>query len=972
MSAQASRRDQLLHLPSAMTSHERQTGSPVYESAAFWQRSDERRVFGLSIMRAVLAVALGLAIAASPAIAQAAAAPTSLGQHTPNLYDPVADPRAEVIAGHARFTVLTPQLIRMEWAADGEFENHASLVFLNRKLAVPQFKTSRAGDAVILSTAALTLRYAPKAASDGKFTADDLSVTFALNGKQVAWRPGMPDTGNLQGTTRTLDGALGGKTKEPMDPGLVSRDGWALVDDSARPLFDATDFRFVHGESSPWPWVRERPPGERQDWYLFAYGHDYKQALADFIKVAGPIPLPPRFAFGAWWSRYWAYADQELDELVRGFREDDVPLDVLVIDMEWHRTFGMSWFSPEKDQSGHTKGWTGYSWNRLLFPYPQPFLQNLHKKGLRVTLNLHPASGVQPWEDAYPEMARAMGIDPASQKYVPFDITNKKFATNYMDILHHPLEKQGVDFWWLDWQQEPNTQTPGVSPTWWLNYVHFTDQAREGKRPLLFHRWGGLGNHRYEIGFSGDTISVWDSLAFQPWFTATAANVGYAYWSHDIGGHMPGVVNPELYTRWIQFGIFSPILRTHTTKNPDAERRIWAYPEPYSGIMRELYHRRYAMLPYIYTEARRSYDTGLAFFHPLYYEWPEADEAYSNKNEYMFGSEMFVDPVVAPGDKVTGLVRESVWIPPGEWIEADTGKHFHAPATVQRRFSIRQVPVYVRAGAIVPMAPPMAYSSQKALDPLIVKVFPLTDGQSSRYTLYEDAGDTRDYQQGHGAWTTLSAASKGPKLTVTIAPVKGGYPRMPTSRHYEILLPGDWPPQSVSVNGKTLAYTAEAAAPGWHFEGNTLTSVIALPAFPVAQGVTVLVRRSPDLVSRRAELDGFAGEMTRLREAYDTLNQTWPIAWSPDELIDAMQTGDRLSYKPQLAEEQISRLHALLPKVAASIDALGKNSSEQERQALAQRLNREYQQRGAEKMMADYQEKLSRAKAAVADVAPQP
>ena len=203
---------------------------------------------------------------------------------------------------------------------------------------------------------------------------------------------------------------------------------------------------------------------------------------------------------------------------------------------------------------------------------------------MKTSLNLHPASGIQPWEDHYPQMAKAMGIDPATQKYVPFDITDKKFAINYMNLIHHPLEKQGIDFWWLDWQQEHTTKMAGVTPTWWLNYVHFTDQQREGKRPLLFHRWGGLGNHRYQIGFSGDTVSVWDSLAFQPWFTATAANVGYAYWSHDIGGHMPGAVEPELYTRWVQFGAFSPILRTHTTKNPETERRIWAYPEPYSSI----------------------------------------------------------------------------------------------------------------------------------------------------------------------------------------------------------------------------------------------------------------------------------------------------------------------------------------------------------------------------------------------------
>jgi hypothetical protein len=565
-------------------------------------------------------------------------------------------------------------------------------------------------------------------------------------------------------------------------------------------------------------------------------------------------------------------------------------------------------------------------------------------------------------------MARAMGIDPASQRYVPFDITDKTFATNYMEILHHPLEKQGVDFWWLDWQQEPNTQTPGVNPTWWLNYVHFTDQAREGKRPLLFHRWGGLGNHRYEIGFSGDTVSVWDSLAFQPWFTATAANVGYAYWSHDIGGHMPGVVDPELYTRWIQFGIFSPILRTHTTKNPDAERRIWAYPEPYSELMRERYHERYAMLPYIYTEARRTYDTGLAFLHPLYYEWPEAEEAYSNKNEYLFGEEMIVDPIVAPGDKITGLVEQSIWIPPGEWIEAETGKHFRGPITVKRNFSIRQVPVYVRAGAIIPMAQPMLYSNQKPLDPLILKVFPLAEGQTSQYTLYEDAGNTRDYQQGRAAWTKITASQQNGGLEVNIAPVQGQYLGMPAQRAYELQLPGDWPPQSVTVNGQALGYSSGASTVGWRFEGNKLTTVITVPGLEVKKNVTIEVRRAANLLTRQAELDGFAGTMTRLREAYDALNETWPIGWSPDDLIEAMQTGDRLSYDPQLAAQQIARLRKLMPTITASIDALEKNLTEQERQDLVRRLNEEYQQKSAGSLAADYKNKISRARAAVADI----
>ena len=885
---------------------------------------------------------------------------------TPGVYDPVADPKAVVTAGNARFTVLTPHLIRMEWAADRKFEDHASLVFLNRKLPVPNFGADRDNlGAVIIQTEALTLTYK----GHGKFTAENLTVAFTLNGKKVTWHPGMPDTGNLMGTTRTLDGARGDKTKEPIEPGLLSRDGWTVVDDSKRPLFDSDDFSFVNGENSPWPWVMQRPEGDRQDWYFFGYGHDYKQALHDFISIAGRIPLPPRFAFGAWWSRYWAYSDQELDDLVRGFRENNTPLDVLVIDMDWHLTFGPSGAGVKpKDQSGHTMGWSGYTWNKLLFPAPEPFLQHMHEEGLKLTLNLHPASGVQPWEEAYPEMARAMGIDPATKQYVPFDITNKKFATNYLNLLHHPLEREGIDFWWLDWQQEDNTKTPGVNPTWWLNYVHFSDQAREGKRPLLFHRWGGLGNHRYQIGFSGDTISVWDSLAFQPWFTATAANVGYAYWSHDIGGHMPGVVDPELYTRWLQFGAFSPILRTHTTKNPDAERRIWAYPEPYSGIMRNVYHLRYALLPYIYTEARQTYDTGVAFLHPLYYDWPEAAEAYSHKDEYVFGADMIVDPVVAPSDKVTGLAGKAVWLPQGDWLEWQTGTGFHGPVTVQRNFSISQAPVYVRAGAIVPEAPPMQYSNQKPLDPLIVNVFPLADGQSSSYTLYEDAGDSQAYQHGTYALTELHAAEKGSDLTVEIAAAKGTYAGMPAARAYEIRLPGDWPPASVTVNERPLAAASQQGATGWRFEGNTLTTIINLPTTPVKEAVTVRVTRAPDLFSHRAELNGFAGAMTRLREAYDALNLTFPLAWSPDELVDAMQAGDRLSYFPRNAGKLLAHYREVLPTAIAKVKELDHPPSPAVVSALAKRLNLDPNSELVKRKVAEFQGHVARAEAALADV----
>ncbi len=851
--------------------------------------------------------------------------------HPEAINDPVADPKAVVVFGKARFTVLTPELIRMEWAADAKFEDHASFVFINRRLPVPQFshQLSQGGNRLTIKTDALTLTYSPS--GDGRFTATSLSVALSVDGKPVVWKPGTLDLQNLQGTTRTLDGALGAKTKEPIGNGLVSRSGWAVEDDSTRPLFDSADFRFVDGEKSPWPWVMERPAGERQDFYFFGYGHDYRKALGDYVRVAGRIPLPPRFAFGAWWSRYWAYSDQEIEEIIRGFRENDTPLDVFVIDMDWHINREQLQAMGETDQSKQRLGWSGYSWNKLLFPDPTQFLDKLHADQLKTSLNLHPASGIQPWETAYPAMARAMGIDPATKKYVPFDPTDKRWATNYFNLVLHPLEKQGIDFWWLDWQQELNTKMPGVNNTWWLNYLHFTDQQREGKRPLLFHRWGGLGNHRYQIGFSGDTISVWDSLAFQPWFTATAANVGYAYWSHDIGGHMPGAVDPELYTRWVQFGAFSPILRTHTTKNPDSERRIWAYPEPYSAVLRSTFQLRYALQPYLYTEGRRTYDSGVAFLRPLYYDWPEANEAYSSKDEYMFGDQMLVAPVVTAGDKTSGLASEQVWLPQGEWIEWPTGKHFTGPTTVSRNFSIEQTPVYLKAGAIVPMQPPMLHTGEKPVDPLIVNVWPLAPGASSSYSVYEDSGVSVDYQRGVFARTPIKAAQSGDTLRVEIGPVQGSYPGMLTSRAHELRLPADWPPSSVTVNGVPIHQAGPTGAGGWRFEGNTLTTIIPVNRTSVAGKITIEVHRAPGLTARRDELDGFAGAMTRLRGAYDALQKTWPVSAPPDTLIDAMQAGDRLGYHPDRAQEEMAHFHEVLPQAQAVVNTM--------QQGFAQRLD---------------------------------
>jgi alpha-glucosidase (family GH31 glycosyl hydrolase) len=458
--------------------------------------------------------------------------------------------------------------------------------------------------------------------------------TFSVTAKETGkvYHFGDANQQNLPGTARTLDRTNGSVS---LKPGFVSRSGWTLIDDTSSLLF------------TPEGWLtpRTKEPGY-QDLYLLISGHDYKAALADYQKLAGRVPLIPRYMLGNWWSRFWEYSDADIRALVQRFQKEQIPLSVFIIDMDWHIT----------QTRNRCSGWTGFSWNRKLIPEPEKLLTWLHDQHLCTALNLHPAEGVHAHEDQYAAVAQQMGIDPQTKQPVEFDITDPKFAGAYFDLLLHPLEKQGVDFWWVDWQQGHLTRIPSLDPLWWLNHLHYQDLGRDGvKRPVVFSRWGGPGSHRYPIGFSGDTIISWRSLALQPYFTSSAANAAYGWWSHDIGGHMLGKENAELYTRWVQFGILSPIFRLHSTKAKNLHHLPWGFDEATLKIVRETMQLRNALVPYLYSMAHRCAEGGLPLCTPLYYEWPEEETAYRVPNEYLFGDQLLAAPVTRPADHRNGL-----------------------------------------------------------------------------------------------------------------------------------------------------------------------------------------------------------------------------------------------------------------------------------------------------------------------------
>jgi len=544
---------------------------------------------------------------------------------------------------------------------------------------------------------------------------------------------------------------------------------------------------------------------------------------------------------------------------------------------------------------------------------------------LMTCLNLHPASGVQPHEEQYPAMAKAMGIDPATQKYIPFDITDKKFATNYMELLLHPMEKAGIDFWWLDWQQWGSTKIPGVNPTFYLNYVHYTDMERQNKvRPLIFHRWGGLGNQRYQIGFSGDTYVSWTSLAYQPYFTSTAANVGFGYWSHDIGGHFHGVSNPELYTRWIQWGAFSPIMRTHCTKDPKLERRIWTYPTENFKAMRNAYVLRYALIPYLYSQARIAYETGVSICHPLYYDFPKEERAYSFTNQYMFGSDMLVSPIVKPIGADSLFANQKIWLPEGNWYEMYSGTILKGNQIVERPFAIDEVPVYVKEGAIIPMQPHMNRVDDKKLNPLILSIYP---GKSGVTTLYEDEGNNNNFKQNAFAKTEISFSKTGNTTTVVVNPIKGTYPGMVQERAYELRFPCSFPAKMVKVNGKILDFNDNVVKNTWSYNGEELTTVVSTSDFDVNQKMVVEVEfMEGDIV----QLSGKKGQFADLMKVVKlvSIERLDKAKFDFQEMIRLAQSGTAISYEPSSIQNEIANFNTRYKNVIQLLERAAKEKKE--------------------------------------------
>lgn len=829
-------------------------------------------------------------------------------------YNPVADPKAVVISSDklARFTVLTPFLLRMEYAKSaGVFEDYSTIAILNRKLPPPAFTHSESGGKLTIDTGSVVLTYQV----GSPFSASSLSVMPKTSGAFQGWKFGDADQGNLLGTIRGLDGQdqtplnctlnkhiLDNGEFNHCEWGLISRDGWVIYDDSKNYILDSGDWwvptdapppvrkcvagqdktdvtgpsrsQFfpdgtsassadeccsiclnkapdcmawvwaTDGSNACWPlagWgdtidvgnrmfgvVGEPTPKTMQnrdamDLYGFFHGHDYFTALSDFVSVSGKTIMVPRYVSGVWWSRWYNLNNLDLVKVTEDYGSRAIPLDVFVIDMDWH-----------------TKNdWSGFTFDPHLFPFPADSMQYLWQMGLPVTLNIHDASGVNSWEAMFPALVDYLGL-PKNSTVVPFNILNATVAYAVEDIVLGDLLKKNVSFWWIDWQQggdKGGMVGDKQNPTMWLNHLRCTDRHRVGDemRALVLARWGGMGGHRYQVGFSGDVESLtWQNLAYQPYFSATAANVGHGFWSHDIEGPAD---NMEMYTRWLQVGAFSGTMRSHDRgmsgggcANDDkfscSVVEPWTtpnvnFPNVYMEANRQALQFRAHLLPYVYNGHRMAFDSGVGLVRPMYYHYPELDTAYAmdakgNGVQYMFGPDMLFSPVVAPGTTPLGfapLGRKTTWLPPGSWVDANTGVITVVDPSdkahmVTSDYAINQVPLWYQAGTVIPYVPLRSLptsvgNAMKQYTFLGFKIIP--GGKAGATRVYEDDGITTRYLTADAyMYTEVDYTLNGNVLAITIQSTGNKYPEFPATRAYQLRLLNFPPIAAVNVNGATV------------------------------------------------------------------------------------------------------------------------------------------------------------------------
>jgi hypothetical protein len=718
---------------------------------------------------------------------------------------------------------------------DGNLESRTESLVVNGTTTQVALPATSSWDAWSTVTVPVTLTAGTNTVALDCESSDDCNVNIddiAVSAPGATAAPFLP-ANPLGGYIRSYDSANGTYTGSTptcatctanipqMASGLLDQSGWYLLDDSQTAVWTSNG------------WIANRPAGDIQDGYLFGYGQNYAGALADLAKLTGPAPLLPESTFGTWFSQYDPYSTADYQgTILPQFAANGVSLDNLSVDTDWK--------SPST--------WDGWEWNSSLFPDPTAFESWAASQDIHVALNVHPSIAND--DPLYAQAQNVAGntlSDNGSQAV--WDWGNVAQAESYFDTAD-PTQN-AVSETWLDWCCDASgVSAPGVTPDAWINYLTAQQMVNDGERGFDLSRigasyqdsqagsypFGPWADHRSAIAFTGDTQGTWNTLASQAQLSQDEGSIGEPYVSDDIGSFLGsnttgnGNDPDDLYLRWLQLGTFQPIMREHSDEVDWGQnaRLPWEYDAATQAVGDQFLQLREELVPYLYTLADQSHSTGLPMTQALYLDYPGQTDAYTNPSEYLLGPDVLVAPVTQPG----ASVATQVWFPPGTWEDYFTGATFTGPTTATINTPTSRMPVFVKAGGIIPLQPASGNAQTAGTAPITLQVHA---GANGSFSLYDDAGTGLGYQSGQSTQTPIGYTENASAATstVTIGAASGSYPGEPGSRAYTVDLVDESRPTSVQVNGQTLASSA------WSYVGSTHT--LQVPVGAVATGSTATV-----------------------------------------------------------------------------------------------------------------------------------
>lgn len=659
-----------------------------------------------------------------------------------------------------RITVLSDVLLRFEYSETGKFNDYPTIFAINRNFAKkPVFTVKQDEKYINITNDYFILEYSKEKPYIASKLVPDSNLRITLKGTDKLWYFGNPEVKNLKGTTYSFDN----KTNISLSKGLYNLDGFASIDDTMSPVFISDG-------------TIKKNPSDALDVYVFIYKNDFQKALDSYFELTGKPSFIPRYALGVCWNKNEDYTEEELKDIISNFNKINIPLSSILLGSKWNL-----------NKEGKTL--SNYKFDNEKYKNLEQTINDIHQKNVFLGVTINPKNGITPYDNGYQSLKTKLNI--IKDGVIPINVYNTVILETF---LNETLTNLNIDFIKIDEITEDKIKTFML-----IHYIYINLSKNMQRRGLIFSRNPGIASHRYPALYSGNTKVSWKTLKYLPYFNITSSNLGLSYYSHDIGGYEGGVEDSELYTRYVQFGTYSPIFRFSSKEGRYYKREPWKWDIFTESIVKDYIRIRHRLIPYIYSEMYKYSKDGINLIKPLYLDYEKILDEPLYKNEYHFGKELFVCPITEPKDKVMNRVVHRMYLPEGTWYDFKTGKKFPGGKRYVTFYKDEDYPVYAKSGAIVPMAilDENNLNSVKPPEKMEIQVFP---GVSNNYDLYEDDGVTNLYKEGYYIVTNIDYNYRKNNYTLILRPTQGKTGIIPDKRDYKIKFRNTKRPEYVKVN----------------------------------------------------------------------------------------------------------------------------------------------------------------------------